>query len=95
MNQLIDMEHNNPKAYWQLVEKLKEADSPIQSSSSISLEEWVKHYKDLLSDKNSNSVKSNYLLNRINELRTTPFFSELDFRFTNEDEMLDHTPLLL
>ena len=63
MNQLIGMEHSDPKAYWQLVEKLKEADSPIQPASSVSLEDWVKHYKDLLSDKNDSPMKSQYLTN--------------------------------
>ena len=85
MNQLIGMEHSDPKAYWQLVEKLKEADNPIQPASSVSLEDWVKHYKDLLSDKNDSPMKSQYLTNRINELRAAPFFSELDFRFTNDE----------
>ena len=40
-NQVNDMEHSNPKAYWQLVEKTKDAESPIQSSSSVSLTDWT------------------------------------------------------
>ena len=84
-NQVNDMEHSNTRAYWQLVEKTKDAESPIQSSSSVSLTDWVNHYKDLLSDQNDSSEKALYLTDRVNELRSSPFFSELDFKFMNDE----------
>ena len=74
MDQIIGIEHSEPKAYWQLVEKLKKADNPIQSSSSVSLE-----------DKNDSSENAQYLMDRISELRAEPFLFERDFWFTNDE----------
>ena len=47
------------------------------------LKSWVKHRKDLLSDKDDSSEKAKYLTDGISELRAAPFFPELDFRFMN------------
>ena len=49
LDQLNNLEENNPKHYWKLVSELKELESRSSSNSDcVSAEEWTNHFSKLL-----------------------------------------------
>ena len=53
LDQLNNLEENNPKHYWKLVSELKELESHSSSNSDcVSAEEWTNHFSKLLYNKN-------------------------------------------
>ena len=48
--QLDDLNENNPKAYWELVKKLKSEKAP--KASGISASDWLKHFSKLTNKSN-------------------------------------------
>ena len=50
VNKLNDLSENNPRAYWKVVDELRNATSTKaqSSTSNVPLEEWQQHYENLL-----------------------------------------------
>jgi hypothetical protein len=46
LSQLLTLQNTNPKAYWQIIDKLKEGDKD-SLSADIEPEEWMNHFKAL------------------------------------------------
>ena len=79
-DKLNDMEDRNPKAYWNLVEKLKTFDcEKVNSDSAIDEQSWFNYFKELLSINNNND---NTLDEKIEKLQT---FTELDYSVKLEE----------
>ena len=75
------MPDSNHKRYWNLVEELKELDTnSVNGTNPISPEDWLTQFRILLLDAKQKS--SSQLEERINEMLSCNFFSDLDFCVT-------------
>jgi hypothetical protein len=80
------MSENNPKAYWSLVDELRDLnrhESNTNPDSNISSDEWINHYNSLISGTTPPVPRD--LLKELNEMKSELFFSELDFKITEEE----------
>ena len=69
VDQLIEMEDRNPRAYWELFQNLKECESQNIQSEYISDCEWLDHYKKLLSINTCSDEKIQRLRNEMECLK--------------------------
>lgn len=86
VSKLNDLSENNPRAYWKVVEELRNSTSSKaqKSTSDVPLEEWQQHYENLL---NQPPPSNPEFAAEIESLENEPFFSALDVRIT-VDEVL-------
>lgn len=76
IDKLDNLLENNPKEYWELLDQLKNLDSPSKiSPNNVSGEDWLNYFKDLNSETHSDKNIESELQNLENE----PIFSELDY----------------
>ena len=86
VNRLEFMSERNPKAYWKLVEELRSEGngaSKDRRDTQVANEEWVEHYKALLSEPPPTPPID--MLKEFEDMKAQPFFSELDFKITVEE----------
>ena len=84
LNQLNNLEENNPKQYWKLVSELKELDSNNSCESEcLSAQEWVDYFSNLLYKGNMESCSE--LEAYITNMLGTNTFSNLDYRITQKE----------
>ena len=76
IEKLDNFRDSDPKAYWKLLKELK--DSKIDTSSSISMEEWKCHFMDL-NKRDSKTISDELITNK------TKCFNELDFKVTEKE----------
>ena len=83
INKLDTLYSNNPKEYWELVEKLKNDKDNFQKESSIDMSEWKNHFENL----NKRPNKNNYLdlLEKLNKIEKEAVFNELDYKIKTEE----------
>ena len=79
---LDQMHEKSPKAYWELVKKLKEEKCP--NSNKISPSEWYSHFRKLAS---KNNFKMPSILNTSDQMKieNAPTFTELDFKIRESE----------
>jgi len=85
LDRLENLEKSNPKEYWNLFNKLKSEKKSGQGGDNISETEWIKHYTKLLGPKEYDPLILARIEERIKVLRNEPYFSELDFRISDEE----------
>ena len=84
LNQLNNLEENNPKQYWKLVSELKELESRSSSNSDcVSAEEWINHFSKLLYNKNMENCSE--LESFFCNIPTAKTFTNLDYRITKDE----------
>ena len=84
LNQLNNLEENNPKQYWKLVSELKELESSGSCESKcLSAQEWIDHFSHLLYNNNMESCSE--LESFIGNMSATNTFSNLDYRITQKE----------
>lgn len=84
IQKLEELNKNDPKAYWKLLDDLKREDS-VNTEPQISSNEWVDHFSNLntINDKfNSRVEEISKLLSEQEKLRE---FTEIDFQITPEE----------
>ena len=83
INKLDTLYSNNPKEYWELVEKFKNDKDNFQKESSIDMSEWKNHFENL----NKRPNKNNYLdlLEKLNKIEKEAVFNELDYKIKTEE----------
>ena len=84
LDQLNNLEENNPKQYWKLVSELKELDSRSSSNSDcVSSEEWiiilVNFFYNILKYIKNCSESESFVCN----MSTAETFTNLDYRIMN------------
>ena len=82
INDLDQMHEKSPKAYWELVKKLKEEKNT--NTSKISPSEWYSHFSKL-ADKNNFKHPSVINNEDYMNIETAPSFSELDFKIRENE----------
>ena len=84
LNQLNNLEENNPRQYWKLVSELKDLESNKSCESEcLSAQEWVTYFSDLLYNSNmENCTNLEYCISKMLETKT---FSKLDYRITQKE----------
>jgi hypothetical protein len=76
---------NNPKEYWNLLEKLKGLDKTSTSQqSSIEREEWFSHFSNLLKPYEL-TQRDGEVTSELQMLEKMPVFNELSFRIKQEE----------
>ena len=84
LDQLNNLEVNNPKQCWKLVAELKELESSSSSNSDfVSVQEWINHFSKLLYNKNM--VNCSELESFICNKSTAKTFTNLDYRITKDE----------
>ena len=84
MDQLNNLEENNPKQYWKLVSELKELESHSSSNSDcVSAEEWTNLFRKLLYNKNMENCSE--LESFFCNMPTAKTFTNLDYRITKDE----------
>jgi hypothetical protein len=87
ITQLDNLYESHPKAYWELVKKLRE-DNDSNNSAKISPTAWLQHFQSLGQKEN---FKMPLKLNTVNEelstLENSKNFTELDFKITESEIM--------
>ena len=80
---LLEVEKNDPKAFWNLVKKMrnwgKQNNDP---SKSIPPSEWLYHFQELFREKHQTCPN---VQQELNECEGQPAFSELDFRISPDE----------
>ena len=84
INQLSNLSDKCPKAYWQLLDKLRSNNKNNIRTDVIEIEDWVDHFSRLY-DVDNTLESSDFLNNFIHE--DTVYFSELDGKI-RRDEIL-------
>ena len=80
---LLTVENNNPTEFWNLVNKMKNWGSPNQDPSEcIHPNDWLAHFQSLF---NVGPDTPQYLIDELEKHEKQPFFSELDFRITENE----------
>ncbi|CAC5386878.1 unnamed protein product [Mytilus coruscus] len=86
IQKLDNLFEKNPSNYWELLNKLKyEDENKLSSNSTISADEWFKHFQEL------NTVSSKYqskileFKNILCTLEQRKTFSELDYKITEKE----------
>ena len=71
MNKLTTIGLNNPKAFWSIIKEMNNwGKKSVDPADKITCEDWEKHFKELLNDKNHND-KLTHSLNEINTFDPT------------------------
>ncbi|MEW8544065.1 MAG: reverse transcriptase family protein [Candidatus Thiodiazotropha sp.] len=84
LDQLNNLEENNPKQYWKLVAELKELESSSSNNSNcVSAQEWINHFSKLLYNKNMENCSE--LESFICKMSTVKSFTNLDYRITKDE----------
>ena len=76
-----NLQTNNPKAYWQLVEEL--SDNIKKKGPNIDIAKLFNHYKDLNSP--GQNFNSDELQKKIDDLEQIKNFSKLDFSISESE----------
>jgi len=76
LNRLDNRHDSNPKAYWDLLDQLRNADQRTGKETNVKLSDWKEYFEDF-----NNNVKDHIdtkIENSLNEVENTPIFNELD-----------------
>ena len=85
LEQLNNLEVNNPKQYWKLVVEVNELESSSSSNSDcVSVQEWINRFSKLLYNKNI-MVNCSELESFICIMSTAKTFTNLDYRITKDE----------
>lgn len=80
--QLDNLQSNNPKQYWELVEKLKNENNRSKESS-IDMKQWREHFENLNKlDSKQNDTNLTY---KLKEAEKQAIFNELDYKITTTE----------
>ena len=88
---LETLQDKDPQTYWKILNELANINlerEKSEQSSNIDPEQWLSHFKELYSQQlsgNRQSGNDQYILDKLNELKSMPYFSSLDFRITREE----------
>ena len=80
-DKLDNLQNQNPKAYWNLVEQLKSDTKNENKSVNINLDEWKHHFQRL----NGNNPKNSSLDLNLKRMEEEIIFNELDFKITESE----------
>ena len=83
IERLDSLYENNPKAYWSLLDKLKNPPSQ-KDSDEIPEETWFNHFKNLNTDMSTESHNT-AIQNDLLELEKIKIFTELDFSIRDKE----------
>ena len=79
-SQLENLHDNNPKTYWNLIEKLKNVDnSNKENDPPINPQEWLDYFNKLLSDSKIDQIKELETVQKLKDLEKIQTFTPLDF----------------
>ena len=84
IDKLDNLYDQNPKAYWQLLDKLKNASNVANSNleDKIQPSEWKKYFENLNNNEQTNDED---ILSKLETLQNETIFNELDYRITQEE----------
>ena len=82
VNMFGQLQSNNPKQYWKLVEDITNTNQP---KTCVAVENLYEHYKNLNSDNVSSTNNRVYIEDRIRELEKVQNFTPQDFIITNTE----------
>ena len=86
LNKLDNLQENNPKEYWNLLDKLKKInDNSNASSNNVPLNEWHAYFKTLLTTDQKLDHVDNRLKSELKHLENQKIFNELDYKITAEE----------
>ena len=77
LDKLDTLFSNNPKEYWELVEKLKSDKECFKKESSIDMAQWKDHFEKL--NKLNDNHDYNDLIRKLNNNEKQEIFNELDY----------------
>jgi len=84
LNKLENLNETNPRAYWELVKKLRDSDN--DNSSKIEPSEWLEYFSNLNKKENSRTPAClDNIKQESQRLEKVTNFSELDFHFTKSE----------
>lgn len=87
LSEMKNLENDNPKMYWELLEKLKSISGPNKDQiDKISLKEWTEHFTKLNTQTISNEQEK-VMQTKLEKLEKHEIFNELSFKI-KEDEIL-------
>ena len=77
----------DPKAYWKLLEALKQSENDTQTNdTSISPDDWTTHFRSLFSQHPlNNSEQEKEILKELEQRENEKIFNELSFKITNDE----------
>ncbi len=79
-----DLQAENPKVYWQLINSLKE-DDQNDKVKSIYASDWFDYFKDLNAVPDRYKNRLNELDSQLNGMNKSKTFCELDYRITTKE----------
>jgi hypothetical protein len=82
INMMENLQTNNPKTYWKLVEELSDKH---KKCTNIEIEKLFNHYKTLNTTVQTDNTHFNELQNEINQLEKIKIFSQLDFSISQKE----------
>ena len=91
---LETLQDKDPQAYWKILNELANVNlekEKSEQSSNIDPGEWVNHFMKLYSQQlsgNEQGGNDQNILDKLNELKSLPYFSSLDFRITKEEILI-------
>ena len=81
---LLNVESKNPKEFWEIVKKMRSwGKQNSDPSTSIHPREWLEHFNRLFCEVDTNF--SEKLSREIEKYNEAPFYSELDFKITENE----------
>jgi hypothetical protein len=85
VGKLNELNENNPKAYWQIIDQLRNATQlKSENSEKISLGDW-KNYFDNLNQSNVHQEKNQAMASKCTELESQNIFNELNFKIETSE----------
>ena len=84
--QKLELLHEeNPKAYWELLDKLKQDDKEKSSDvSNIDIKDWYEYFKDLSTDNPQNKNDEKFV-KKFNQIKDENIFNELDKKISTSE----------
>ena len=85
LSQMDELYDKDPSKYWKVVNDLKNT-AKSKNEELISPQNWFEHYRSLLGSQNNDSSDfDKSIQENIKQLETEQYFSELDFKITEND----------
>ena len=84
LEQIENLHSENPKEYWNLIDKLKDVNCQ-NPSDNVKPEDWVNHFKSLGELNDSHRTRVNELESSLEKLEKQPVYNTLDNRIELKD----------